>query len=208
MPNEIINVHFIEEILFLKNGVCSCKGRDCLGNLKQVKDEDTKDIISAALDIRKEMQGLSAGPKRNAVRDALLHKSKYNLYKNKSKHTKANINKKVLVIEYNLNGVKVCKGLFCLAYNVGKSYIDYRILEIKQGIKSSATKLGDHSAPPLIDLVNIRKIAAKVQKGEYQPLTADQVGAGYLSNSPRHIFTYNWMDEHFDLTGDAMPNRG
>lgn len=99
----------------------------------------------------------------------------------------------------------VCKNCFCNVYGVSLSHVDEVVREVKSGICGDAPKLSDRT--PGCDkhlLAGLRRIARSY--GIH--LTQRQVAAAAIPNSPLVLTAFGWMNDHFKMVGDYMPNLG
>eukprot|EP01041_Mallomonas_annulata_P003616 gene3616-7196_t len=98
--------------------------------------------------------------------------------------------------------LQCCKQLFGKAYDIGHSYIDNLISEIKHEVlrdaptMSTRTVMNDNEVQELIKETNMFGL----------PLLREQIQGMTIPDTQMSIRTYGWMHDHFNSIGDAQPN--
>jgi hypothetical protein len=101
----------------------------------------------------------------------------------------------------------VCRRLFLNCYEIGKTYCDELIFELKSGYRNSELPLTDCSRRlGHADESAILKQLVTYSEMKGLQLTWQQLAAAVIPNSVAALNAYGWMNNFFELTGDVQPN--
>ena len=174
----------------------NCCRKDCLYK-HMMKDQEF--YLKTMVGCKKEIEGLSMENKH------ILLKSKIESCIFKTTTRQYRFKWKIGTGEYQI-GEDLCRNSFSLAYNCSSSFLDRMSVEIK-GIQPNITlNVFKDTKNYLLNSKELKDFNFFSEKYGIE-LTPEQLAALNVPNTGKALNCYGWMYSHFNLIGDAAPNK-